>query len=265
MPSILFGTNVISFTEGEIKKLQVIENGVYRKILGANRSTAVATLRGEIGASSMKTRLISSKLMYVNSIINGGKEILKVILQLNKEDKREWWRTVEKYMKEVEMSYVEVRNLSKEEIKEKTRKWDTKQWKKDLENKVSLSLYRKWKVEIAEESVYDNRFSSVLLFKAKTNTLPLNDRNRFTGDSVLCELCGAEKEDLTHFLLFCERFREERAKVKELQQPFQEDLDEVIGKFLFVEEDIERKKSSLQNFWKCREKALRARRIEDIQ
>ena len=61
--SILYGFNLI--IEKEIDHLQVIENNVYRKILNAASSyTPVGTLRGEIGSSSMKTRIIRGKVLY---------------------------------------------------------------------------------------------------------------------------------------------------------------------------------------------------------
>ena len=35
LPAVLYGANVMALTETESKQLQVIENGVYRQILGA--------------------------------------------------------------------------------------------------------------------------------------------------------------------------------------------------------------------------------------
>ncbi|XP_064116580.1 uncharacterized protein LOC135222424 [Macrobrachium nipponense] len=93
LPSVLYGTNVVNLTDTEIEKLQRIENGVYRKILGACRSTVVAILRGEIGASSMKSRIMSGKLSHVNNTINGRKELLKKIIIDMQEKERKWWKT----------------------------------------------------------------------------------------------------------------------------------------------------------------------------
>lgn len=47
----------VNVTETEIQKLQTMENSVYRKILGAPKFAQACTLRGEVGASSMKTRI----------------------------------------------------------------------------------------------------------------------------------------------------------------------------------------------------------------
>ena len=53
---------IVNLTETEINKLQRVENSVYRQILGGIKSTAVTSLRGEIGASSMKTRIMIGKM-----------------------------------------------------------------------------------------------------------------------------------------------------------------------------------------------------------
>ena len=118
----------------------------------------------------------------------------------------------------------------------------------------SLSIYRMWKKEIKEEWVYDNRYSSVLLFKAKTDTLPLNYKNRHTGGDINCVICGEPREDLNHFLLDCPEYSEIRSELKELQQPYEEDRKRVIGKLLFEETNLEKKKEVLQKLWEKRRK-----------
>ena len=45
LPSILCGSNIIHLNESEVEKLQRIENGVYRKILGAVKDTAKVALK----------------------------------------------------------------------------------------------------------------------------------------------------------------------------------------------------------------------------
>ena len=67
LPSILYGVNIIQLglTETEIEKLQSIENGVYRKILGAVKRTPKVVLRGDVGASAMKSRMVSCNILTV--------------------------------------------------------------------------------------------------------------------------------------------------------------------------------------------------------
>ena len=38
-------------------------------------------------------------------------------------------------------------------------------------------------------------------------------------DSRECPVCGEDKEDLEHFILYCNGYTEERIKIWKLQQP----------------------------------------------
>ena len=51
----------------------------------------------------------------------------------------------------------------------------------------------------------------------------------------------------------CPSYKEVRKTVIELQQPYEENREEVIGKFLFIEENIEKKKEVFNQMWKKRE------------
>ena len=63
LPAILYGTSVIPIPDCEIKRLQQIENGVGWKILGAPKYATVATIRGEIGMSEMRSRIAGARLI----------------------------------------------------------------------------------------------------------------------------------------------------------------------------------------------------------
>ena len=71
MPSVLVGVGVISLRKEDIDKLQTLENGVYRQILGGRRCNPIAILRGEVGSSMVKTKIIQSWLILVKSILEG--------------------------------------------------------------------------------------------------------------------------------------------------------------------------------------------------
>ena len=70
LPTVMYGVGLMNINEGQARKLQSNENGVYRKILGARENTVVEVLRGEIGASDTETRLIEARLMMAISIYN---------------------------------------------------------------------------------------------------------------------------------------------------------------------------------------------------
>ena len=68
-------------------------------------------------------------------------------------------------------------NISNDEISKKVKKPDTEKWKSEMQEKVSLSLYRKWRKEIGgQEELYDNSEASTFLFKCRTNNVNLGDR-----------------------------------------------------------------------------------------
>merc|ERR1711874_387796 len=58
LPSILMGNQVANFNKTQINELQTTENGVYRKILGGVPGTVLETVRGDIGASLMESRIM---------------------------------------------------------------------------------------------------------------------------------------------------------------------------------------------------------------
>ena len=65
IPTVLYGRAVIPTNEEDIKKLQRIENRVWRYLLGIGGYSTVEGLRGEIGASSVKSRIMETMLAFV--------------------------------------------------------------------------------------------------------------------------------------------------------------------------------------------------------
>ena len=65
IPSILFGRAVITTSKTNIEKLQRVENKVWRYLLGIGGYATVEALRGEIGASMVKSRIMETMLSYM--------------------------------------------------------------------------------------------------------------------------------------------------------------------------------------------------------
>ena len=80
LPSLLYGTNRINLTYDNIRELQKIVNSVYRCIRGAAQYSPNVTLRGEIGASLMRKRVINGKINYIKGIQRNRNELLESIL-----------------------------------------------------------------------------------------------------------------------------------------------------------------------------------------
>ena len=86
LPSILMGNQVTNLNLTQVEKLQTIENGVYRKILGGAPGTVLETLRGDIGASLMESRIMENKILFAKNIIEGNNKLIKEILRNMRED-----------------------------------------------------------------------------------------------------------------------------------------------------------------------------------
>ena len=263
LPSILYGVNVINLSEEDIDDLQKIENSVYRTILNAPQYAPNSTLRSEIGSSLMKKRIMNGRINFMKSILNGRNKLLENILhKLLLDNDTKWIQKSRKYMDVVKLKATDIERNSKQEIKRIFTDWDTEQWKQEIQSKSTLQIYRSHKDTIEEEHVYDNRPSSGIWFRARTNTLQLNDRNRHSNKETNCLNCGHQSivETIEHFILDCTTYNSERQQFIELQQPYNENKDKVIGQFLFSKVNLEKKKEGLFQMWKKRERQLKTLR-----
>ena len=81
------GNQVANLNLTQVNELQTIENGVYRKILGAAHGTVLETMRGDIGASLMESRIMENKILFVKNTNEGNNELMKKILRNMRKDK----------------------------------------------------------------------------------------------------------------------------------------------------------------------------------
>ena len=113
-------------------------------------------------------------------------------------------------MKKIDINIEQINILSKHNIIGKIKKWDTTNWKHDIQTKSTLYIYNLYKREISEENWVDNTLGSKLILRGRTNTLTLNWRNRFQNKSEQCPCCDCETETLERFLLDCEEYNDIR-------------------------------------------------------
>ena len=252
LSSVLQGLGVMSVNKDFIKQLQTIENGVFMKIFTARDHTPNTVLRGEIGSSLMETRFIQTKLLFVNNILEGENELIKQILYNTIEDnKNTWKRKFKDYLRDLNISFNRLTRMSMQEIKDKARNVDTEKWNREIEKKTSIHIYKKFKTQIKEEQFYRNDFSSTLLFQARSNTLRLNRDKRFKNESTICDLCHIEEENMTHFILKCNKL--DNSRNKSFLDKFKDmDNDSTLGNILFNYEYIETTKVMLECLWKDR-------------
>ena len=306
LPSILMGNQVANFNKTQINELQTTENGVYRKILGGVPGTVLETVRGDIGASLMESRIMENKILFLKSIQEGENNLMKVIIKKMREDednakrvnkekerKREenerkrkekesregrkeneekkkkrnikkvkgnrWMETIDKYLGVLHMNYEDIERKDIKEIKRIVKEYDNNRWKESLGGKSSVKIYYSRKKEIKQEKIYDNRWSSVLLFRARANVLSLNDRQRFNKERIdgdtSCRLCKEGYEDLEHFLINCKKLEEER-NPRIMNKTKGNNDENTVGNILFdiEDKDLEDTKKMLAKMWNKRKK-----------
>ena len=104
-------------------------------------------------------------------------------------------------MKDVNINFNDIHQQSKEYLKQFMIKWDLNIWKAELEMKTTLQIYQKIANNFGDEEIYDNKPSSNILPKARTNTLQLNDRNRHTNKELNCMVC--DKDEKKIYITLC--------------------------------------------------------------
>ena len=124
---------------------------------------------------------------------------------------------------------------SRGSIEERIRKWDKEEWRKDMETKSTLEIYRRNKRDIREVDWFRNGRKYSVMIKARSNTLRLNWRERQVENKV-CLLCRKEAETLKHFLMDCEVLQGMRNECVWLQLPRIEKEDEVMERMLLFSE-----------------------------
>ena len=106
VPSILFGRAVIPTTKTQALKLQRKENMVWRNILGIGAYSANSSLRGEIGSSLMKTRIMDSTLQYARDVLNGKFTKIKELMEDTiKREVGDWYNITNSYLEELGITW----------------------------------------------------------------------------------------------------------------------------------------------------------------
>ena len=258
LPEILYSSEIITFTQDEIKQLQTAENQAYKMILSAPRYTANEILRSEIGSSTMETRDKTNKIIYLKHLIETENEMINRIIEHDLENSiTPFSQKLNKFLNELNINLEYIRTNNNIKIKEKIKSIDTEKWRNEAKNKKTLEMYLRFKNEIKEEKdIYDNTEESRILFKARSNTLKLNWRNKYNKDNstinTKCPLCTTYEETLEHFLTKCVKLKQIREKMKNINNE-----NEMLRRLLCFEKTtwkIEEGKKILLEMWKERMK-----------
>merc|ERR1712121_113003 len=213
LPAILYGRAILPTPKYIEKELQEDENRVWKHVLGVGGYSTVAALRGEIGSSLMRTRIMNNALQYVRSALSGNfPKIKEMVEDIIKRKRGKWFKIADAYIEELKITWDMMYTLTKKDIKKLTINYDNAQWEKELKERKTLKYYRKGKMKIGYEHCYRNNINSQFLAMARINALGLEEAKkrgcRFYD--ATCKLCGSEEEDLVHFVIRCPKLESKR-------------------------------------------------------
>merc|ERR1711909_152145 len=161
IPALLFGRAVVTTTKMNIRKLQVIENRVWRYLLGIGGYSTVEALRGEIGASMVKSRIMETMLQYLISTLSSQFTQVKEMMEdAISKGKGKWINAIEEYRIELGLTWDQLRELNQASLKSLIKEYDTIEWYNEMREKQSLRFYIKEKTEVKYEMCYRNSLSS---------------------------------------------------------------------------------------------------------
>ena len=295
VPGILYAMDSINWTADEIRKIDVIQNKVGRLGLGANYLVGTEAIRGDMGWSTFEERLFKGKLKYKirlekmeelrwakNMYQDSGTKSrwnMNCVRIANKCGFfRKWVDRGNGNAREWELSLFlgdsndySVRKW-KVIINNKVKEFGLEKWKAGMEKKSTLKLYSN-KVTPRKEVFFNGNWGSELLFKARSNSLEINERTyRFNERrEKTCYICNmAVNETLDHLMTECPTYDQDRVGI---MREYKEFLGEVKFREVISEDDnglgfllglvegappqvIELTKTFLCNIWRTRELAI---------
>ena len=174
--------------------------------MGIGGYSTVDALRGEIGASLVKSRIIETTLQYIRETMNSKfNNIKEMMLDTINSKSGRWFMRADHYRQELGIEWEDLYKMTKEELKRKVREYDTRKWRESLNNKSTLEFYREGKTKIGYEHCYRNNINSMFLARARMNSLKLEEAKGrgIVGYDSTCKLCKNGEENLVHFIAEC--------------------------------------------------------------
>ena len=204
---------------------------------------------------------MDSTLQYARDVLNGKfgkiKELMEDIIKKRVGD---WYRIVNSYLEELNITWDSLYTLTKKEIKTLTLNYDTWLWEKELNEKKILKYYREGKGKLQYEFCYRNNLNSMFYARARLNALGLEEAKgrgkRFYNKT--CKLCNQEEEDLMHFLLICpslEKGRDYSIINKNIEEPKTRLIN-----CLFRNKEYQKVGKMIKDMWSIRKDKLKAKK-----
>ena len=149
IPAILYGRAVITTSKNNIELLQRIENKVWKYLLGIGGYATVEALRGEIGTSMVKSRIMENMMLYmIDTLASDFNNVKNMMLDTVDKGKGKWFKAIEEYRLELKISWDELKKIERPALKRMIKDYDTAKWEEGMIRKTSMRYYIKEKKAI---------------------------------------------------------------------------------------------------------------------
>ena len=144
--------------------------------MGIGGYATVEALRGEIGASMVKSRIMETMLLYmIDTLASDFTNVKDMMIDTLNKRKGRWYRAIDGYREELELSWETLYKTDRPTLKKRVRKYDTEKWKDGLGKKISMRFYIQEKKEIHYDLCYRNNNCSMFYARARINALKLEE------------------------------------------------------------------------------------------
>lgn len=234
----MYGAEVLGWSVKELQRMDLLQRKVGRMALGARKFVAVEALKGEMGWSLFQDRVNKAILNFKGRVLNSNNGLAGEIMSfhINSTWHKNFKRLENKVYKTSFNSIFRQEGWKNKIIKivEEKAQMD---WRKGVESKTSLNLY-KYKTFPATEYFYCGNKGSALLFAARTGSLGVRSKTykfekvggKVNEENKRCLFCTSnETETLDHVFKFCVGHQGERNNLFN-------GIEKLIGRDRWIEE-----------------------------
>ena len=200
---------------------------------------------------------MQTMITYVIDTMSGNfLEVKDMMLDTITKGKGKWYRAINDYRNELELSWDDLKSLDKPTLKNLIQIYDTDEWEKGMVRKVSLRFYIQEKNKIKYEFCYRNNRNSLFFARARTNTIKLEEHKGrgLIGYDKTCKICKECNEDIVHFIIDCKKL--ENIGNYDLIDRNLSSSEEKMRKLLFRNNRFQEIGNMIKNLWTEREKIL---------
>ena len=244
-PSLEYGSEIWDCNKSQARALESIILGGAKKILGCSSKTCNEAVWGDMGLETLKSRRNRAKLKWWYKVCRlpdnrYPKQLLSHEWEIKPRKGRQrktWSRTIDDIFHSLSLDKGELLDDMHEGnsslksfmacIEDDLREREAEEFRKGLDSKVKLDLYRRFggKREFKKYLRGRSDEGARLLFKFRSGTHGLNEelgRHSDRDGRVECTLCGAECESVVHVLWECSSY-------STCRDNFQEALKQLLG------------------------------------